>query len=611
MLALAVATLLFIAVNVVAGNALRGFRLDLTEGGLYTLSDGTRRTLQGIDEPVALRLYFSRNLGETVPRFAAYHARVRELLEQYVALAEGKLQLQLLDPEPFSEAEDRAVADGLQGVPVSAAGDLGYFGLAGSNSTDGHGVIPFLNMEREPFLEYDLTKLIHGLAHPDLPKLGLLSGIDVRTPMPGAAGRAGAASGLRILDQIREFFDLQELEPDVDAIPEGVGVLMLIAPARLGEDALRAVDRFVQNGGRVLAFLDPNTESAPPASAAGTEDAGAATAQRLLAAWGVRLVADKVAGDLDAARRVSTGSRSGGVGDYVAWLSLGQTAFDAGDPIMANIERINLASAGILEGVEAASTTMTPILVTGPRSMAIDVDRVRFMPDVAQLFREFRPSGQALVLAARVQGEAPAAFPGDAPAETAKRPITAIVVADVDMLYDRFWLTTADFFGEQVLIPNANNADFVINALEALTEGDALIGLRGRGTSYRPFTLIEEYRRDAERLYRAKEQELQDRLRALQQKVRGLQGAESEAKGEALVSAEAKAAIEQFRGEMLAVRRELRDVQHALRRDIDQLESWVKFFNIAAVPLAIFAGVVIVVLWRRLRPLGPGAARAT
>jgi ABC-type uncharacterized transport system involved in gliding motility auxiliary subunit len=135
--------------------------------------------------------------------------------------------------------------------------------------------------------------------------------------------------------------------------------------------------------------------------------------------------------------------------------------------------------------------------------------------------------------------------------------------------------------------------------------------LRGRGTSYRPFTLIEEYRRDAERLYRAKEQELQDRLRALQQKVRGLQGAESEAKGEALVSAEAKAAIEQFRGEMLAVRRELRDVQHALRRDIDQLESWVKFFNIAAVPLAIFAGVVIVVLWRRLRPRGPGAARAT
>ncbi len=602
LLGLAVGFVLFLAVNVAANGALRGVQLDLTGNRLYTLSEGTRRTLAAIDEPITLRLYFSKNLAKAAPRYAAYYARVRELLQRYAVLAKGKLRLHLLDPEPFSDAEDRAVADGLQGVPITEAGDLGYFGLAADNATDGRAVIGFFNLEREPFLEYDLTKLLYTLSKPALPKLGVISAL------PAAGGPFGAPQAEpMILGQLQDFFAVERLERDLAAVPDGIDVLLVLNPGRLGADVLRAVDVFVHDGGRALVFADPHLESAPAAGSENDEPPAGDLAA-LLAAWGVSMAADKVAGDLDAARRVSTGARGAMVGDYVAWLALGEGRFEASDPIFSNVERLNLASAGILEPIAGATTTIRPLLQTGPRAMAIDVDRIRFMPDLPQLLRNFQPTGKPLTLAARITGEATRAFADPPPPEAAqaaaaaaaRKPIDVIVVADADLLYDRFWVTSADFFGEQVLVPQANNADFVVNALENLSGSEALIGLRGRGSSYRPFTLIEAFRREAETQYRAKEQELQNRLRQLESELKGVRRGE-DGRAETLLSAEDKAAIERFRTEILGVRRELRDVQHALRRDIEGLESLAKVINIAAVPALVCLAGLALTLWRHAR----------
>ena len=599
---LAVGAVLFLAVNLFADVALRGHQLDLTESRLYTVSEGTKRTLAAIDEPISLRLYFSRNLGEAAPRYAAYYARVRELLQRYAGLAAGRITLQLLDPEPFSDAEDRAVADGMQGVPVTAAGDLGYFGLAAANATDGRATIPFFNLEREPFLEYDLTKLLYTLVKPELPKLGLIGSTALASAPPGLSANAGEPL---IFNQLNDFFEVERLDGELAAVPAGIDVLMVIAPEQLGEDALKAIDAFVRSGGRAMVFLDPVVESAqgaPPPEAA----AGELWAQ-ILAGWGVQMVPGKVAGDLDAARRVSTGARGAVLGDYVAWLTLGTQSFDREDPIFANVERLNLATAGILEPIAEAENGFAPVLTTGPRSMAIDVPDVRFMPDVARLLRTFVPSGKPLTLAARLTGmPAPAAegiTPTDPAAATAQpaKPIDVIVIADIDMLFDRFWVSAGEFFGEQVLVPSANNADFIANALENLSGSEALIGLRGRGTSYRPFTLIEAFRRDAELQYRAKEEQLQARLSELQGKLKGLNRGGERGSGEFLLSAEDKAAIDRFRGEILSVRRELRDVQHALRRDIEGLESTVKAANIAVVPAIVCLAAIVVAALRRTR----------
>ena len=159
---LGIAVLLFLAVNVFSNVALKAARLDLTDQQLYTLSEGTQKILESIEEPLTLRFYYSKKLATSLPGLNSYGQRVQELLEEFEQRAQGNLTLHVVDPEPFSEEEDRAVGYGLQGVPLDSNNTQFYFGLAGASSTDETETIPFFQLEREEFLEYDLAKIKSG-----------------------------------------------------------------------------------------------------------------------------------------------------------------------------------------------------------------------------------------------------------------------------------------------------------------------------------------------------------------------------------------------------------------------------------------------------------------
>lgn len=171
---LACIALLLVSTNVLAWRYLPQ-HFDLTTERLYTLSPETRATLAKIDEPITLRFFLSTRLSDALPAYDVYAQRVGELLDEYTAAAHGKIRLETYDPQPFSAAEDRAVALGLQGAPLNGKGDQVYFGLAGSNSTDDRQTIPFFARNRERLLEYDLTRLVHALAYPEGAGEGLIS----------------------------------------------------------------------------------------------------------------------------------------------------------------------------------------------------------------------------------------------------------------------------------------------------------------------------------------------------------------------------------------------------------------------------------------------------
>ena len=333
------AAVLFLAVNLAVNLSLRSAQVDLTERGLYTLSDGTRKVLTSLKEPITLRLYFTRALGEAYPGHQAYANRVRELLERYVNISGGKIRLEVKNPEAFSEVEDEAVTFGLQGLPYAQSGDLGYFGLAGTNSVDGKAVIPYFTTEREPFLEYDLTKMVYSLATLDRPIVGMVA----RLPVEG-----GFMMGQRpvpawaVISQIRELFDVRTMPAEFNSVPKEVGMLMLVHPKNLSDETLYAIDQFVMRGGRVLAFIDPNAETEMPSPQA---PAGPSDIDRLLKSWGVTFLKDKVVGDLQSARRVNV-RHEGQITqvDYVAWNSLDQRNLDTTDAVVADIRGINVGS---------------------------------------------------------------------------------------------------------------------------------------------------------------------------------------------------------------------------------------------------------------------------
>ena len=601
------AAVLFVAVNLVSGTWLNTARIDLTEGKAYSTSDQIKPVFAHIAEPIVVRVYFSAAIGEASARHAVFYQRVRDLLQQYSKLANGKLKVEYYNPQPFSDVEDRAVGFGLQGIPLGSGGEVGYFGLAATNSTDDQQVIPFFNLDREQFLEYDLTKLIYGLSQPNQPKVGLISTLPVMG-MPGGGNPFGGGGGgsppWAIMNQLKDFFDITQLEIDVKAIPKEISLLMLVQPSHLSPETTYAIDQFVMNGGKVLAFVDPNAETGGmQAPDAAPDFTGIA---KLMKSWGVQMVTGKVVGDMDAAMRVnmSSGPRPV-VADYVAWMQLHQSNLDRNDAITGDLRQINLGTPGALEKVQGATTTVAPLISTGPKSMRIDQDKVMGMPDVVALFRDFKPQNKPEVIALRITGATKSAYDtpplkDDGFLKESKQPIQVVVVADTDILTDRFWTESNSFFGQNVVTPNADNGNFVANALENLTGSPALSSLRGRGVQSRPFVLVDEIRRAAEQQYRQKEQTLTSRLDELQKKVDSMQG-QKDASGALVLSDADKATIENYRGDLLATRRELRDVQGALRRNIDALESTVKFINIGAVPLLFGLILIIAAAVRRRR----------
>ena len=631
---LALAVVLFFTVNVLSHVVFRSARFDLTEQRLYTLSDGSRNIVQGLEEPVTLRFYLSKKLAVELPGIQGYTNRVLELLQEYEQAAGGNLILHVIDPEPFSEEEDRAVGYGLPGVPLDQGNRQFYFGLVGTNATDDQELIPFFQQSREEFLEYDLTKLVYRLANPKQKVVGLLSTLPVNggppMPFPQAQGRAS----WMIMDSIRDVMDVKVLDKSVNDVPGDVDVLMIVHPKQLGDPTLYAVDQFVLRGGRAVIFVDPHSEAdrilPNPQNPMGMQGPRNSDLGRIFDAWGIELVEGRVVADLPLAKRVNFQKQSRvAVADYPVWIDLTPRQLNAEDVVTAKLPNLTMASAGILRKKEDSAIAWTPLVETDDQAMQIDAARLQFMPDVEGILRDYRAEGETLVLAARLTGKVKTAFPdGRPPAGEAEEPenaednkdfkqlphltesaepINVIVVADTDMLQDRFWVQVQNFLGQRIGIPISANNDFVTNALDNLTGSHDLISVRNRGSFSRPFTLVRAIQQEAEARFRQKEQVLQQRLKDTERKIQELQS-RKEDQTTVILSAEQEAALEVFRQELVTTRKELRTVQHELQKNIDSLENVVKFVNIGLMPLVIAVGGAVVGAWnvrRRLRGTEP------
>jgi len=612
---LVVAIALFLGINIIANQTLTRQRLDVTKDGLHTLSDGTRNILNQIDEPITIRYYFSAKQFASVPEFATYGKRVRDLLDEYVAASGGKIQLLVFDPEPFSETEDQAAGFGMEPVPLNASGERGFLGLVGTNSTDDEIPIPMMSPEREGSLEYDLTKMVYSLSNPKKRVIGLLTGLPVVSNQPDPTTGQMASREWGVITLLREVYDVKELDEKNPKIDDEIDTLVIIHPKEFSDKALYTIDQFVIKGGRAIVFVDPLAEEDRPErnpNAPMAMPEMSSNLEPIFEKWGVSVATDKVAADIDAAVRVSFRSDSGpSEVEYLPWLQLTGDSLNQDDFVTNELNSINVGSSGALVATEDATTTLTPLIQTGPNSGLIERDAIIFVRDPAALLESFEPSGGRITVAARVSGIVETAFPDGmplteeesrAPADAdfvakSAAPINVIVVADTDILADRFWVRFQNFLGMQMPQAFANNADFLINSIDNLGGNDDLISLRSRGEYARPFVVVQQIRRDAEAQFRDQERALQEKLKEAEAKLQQLQGQRDDG-GEYMLSPEQRNEINSFRKEQLKTRKELRAVQHDLRKNIEKLGSMLKFINIGLIPILISIFAIGISIYR-------------
>ncbi len=703
--AVSVAIVLFVAINLGVAR-ITGARIDLTEDKLYTLSDGTRRILENLEQPITLEFYYSRRLGDNAPVYGNYALRVRSMLREFATAANGRIRLVERDPVPFSEIEDDAVEAGLQGIPLDESGEKVYFGLAGRAGKT-RQAIPFFQIERETFLEYDLARLISTLENPRKKVVGLWTSQpmfgDVRAQMQGLPTTPWV-----LVDLLKQQFEVRTVYVGED-VTDDIDVLLISHPAGLDDKDLYAIEQYLFRGGRALIFLDPFNEGSIPLRFSMAPVPESSDIKKLTDAWGIEIDENKLVADLKLARLVNAGTDKELIpAPYLTWLSLKDENISDDDVVTADIGRINMASAGTIKVKKDSPLKVEPLLFTSRQSQEIDPKAVaKDPPDIRGILERFKPSGKVMVLGARLTGMVKTAFPDGPPKdedkandeekkdesaaekdsqdesggktdatgteETAEkatqpatgsesasgetrgapssksaqgdeaadaegngkndaaktvaktrpdgetsgedgtadedeeqkaedgkpkqkphlaepiRPINVILVADADMLADPFWVQVREFFGARVPVPFANNADFVLNAIENLSGSPDLIGLRSRGTTQRPFTKVAELQFRAQQKFKTEEQRLRRKLEETQKKLDELRRKESAGKeaAKSALSEEQRAEIEKFTKELLATRKELRRVQLALRQDIDTLRNRLAFANIGLIPMLV------------------------
>jgi ABC-type uncharacterized transport system involved in gliding motility auxiliary subunit len=613
--------LLFVGLTLLFQHALRGWRLDLTQNHLYTTAPGTDRILAAIKEPINLYFFFSKKTAAQVPQLNAYGVRVQEFLEELADRSNGKVKLHVVDPQPSSEDEDRASELGVRGTPIGTAGTL-YFGLAGTNSVDGHQAIEFFDPQKEEFLEYDVVKLIYQLANPKKPVIAWLSGIPMTASFDQQTGQM--REPWMTYTQAQQLFDVRPLPPTADKIDPDVNVLVLVHPKNLSPAAQFAIDQYALRGGHIVAFVDPLAE-ADQSGADPQNPLAAMTADKssqlgnLLTAWGVKFNPHEVIGDRGHALSVSTRQGAAPV-MHLGILGLDRSSMASRDVITAGLSEVNLETAGYLEPVPNSGVKFEPLLQSSTQAAPLPTQKFAALFDPSTLLDGFKPTGKRYTIAARVSGNVKTAFPGGPPTgvtlpagqsalKQSAKPLHLVVFADTDMLSDFLWVHEQNFFGQRLAQAFASNNDMLMNTLDNMAGSTDLISVRGRATYTRPFERVEALRRSADERFRAKEQELQAQLRDTEDKLTALQTKRND-KSSIILSPEQEKELDHFQQEKLRIRKELRAVQAGLNEDINSLGMELKILNIVVVPLVFACAALLLALWRRRRRQQSAAARS-
>ncbi len=591
-----------IVANAIIGQV-SGFRVDMTQENLYTLSEGTRRMLSELEREVGLKFYYSRS-GENTPiPIKQYAQRIEDLLHEYESLSNGNVILEVFDPKPDSDEEEWAQKYGLTAQGLSMFGGPSfYFGIVAVSGAN-EASIPFLDPGAEPRLEYLVTRLVYEVARTDKPKLGIMSSLPVMgaQAMPyGPQPQQGAPKWV-FVRELENMYDLVEVDMKIDTIPEDITALIVVHPKGLEDKTTYAIDQFVMQGGKLLLFVDPMCMSDPSSSGGQFGPMQSASdLNKLTGAWGLETEASKVVGDLNAATQLNVGG--GSVDRIITWLSLRGDQINREEISTSMLEFVMMPFPSAWKGEPADGLTMTVLAHTSDNAGLLNTFQAM---GASGAMIEGLEKMDSTPLIARLQGSFRSAFPDGPPAdsgdesekgETAGPPeahlneseadTVVILVSDADMLADQYTVRTMNFFGQQIAEPINDNLNMLQNFAEQLSGSDALIGLRSRGTYQRPFTRVNDMEEAAQERWKLEEQKLQSEVQDVQRRIGELQRGKDEDQ-KMILSPEQQAEIKEFNEKLFETRQDLKEVRKNLRKDIESLGVKLKVMNIAAVPLLI------------------------
>ena len=572
--------LLFLSFNFIINKVNFNIGIDFTSTKTFTLSKGTKNVLTNIEEPLKIEFIYSRSLSKNIPIIQNYATQIEGLLNRYESLAKGKIDFQIIEPEPYSDQEDYVERYGVQGFPVGLEGSNIYFGLIATNTTDDLEIIPFFDPSKGGSLEKQLTDIVYKLNRVEKPKIGLLTQVETKSPNPNIPLQGEYI----IFEQLENYYDIEYLSPTAE-IFENIDLLVVYHPAEISENTEYAIEQFILRGGKTLIFVDPYFEKDDYTDKT-------STLNNVLKTLNINYV-DRVILDGTQATRLQTQQN---ISDSTSlqtllklnWPEVRTDFINQQEDISNGLSLVRLISpGGLMKLEEESQTTYSSILSSSELTMDLSIQEVQ---DPIELINNFNPTGIIYDFAVKVGGMAQSNFDNfegkySDHISQSQENINVIVFSDADFIRGPYWARVQKFLNSTVIEESSDNGTLVSNIMDVMTGFDDFIDLRNKETPFRPFTVVQKLQAEAEKQYLGQEQELQQKLDLTLQEIKNLSGGRDNENVQLSENQMEELAL--FQLEVERTRKELREVRRNLNKDIDALANKINVLNTFLIPIIL------------------------
>ena len=581
--------ILFLSFNYIVQKINFNLGIDFTSNKTFTLSNGTKRVIDEIDEPIKINFVYSRNLSKNIPIIQNYANQVQGLLNRYSDLASGKIELSFIEPEPYSDDEDYVNRYGIQGFPIDQEGSKIYFGMIASNTTDDIEVVSFFDPSKAATLEKQLTDIVYKLNRSKKPMIGFLSWVDTATPMiPN--NQLGQVE-YTILEELSYFYDFEFLDTDVESF-EDIDLLFVYHPSDITDKTEYAIEQFILEGGETVIFLDPFFEKNDHSNK--TSDL-----TNILKTLNINYNSNVILDGAQATRLQTQQNISDNTSLQTIlklnWPEVRGQFINQSEEIGNGLSLIRLVSAGGLAPLnEESEISYIPLISSSEVTMDLPMREVH---DPIKLINNFKPTGITYDFGVKLSGKTSSSFNEfefirEDHIDSSVKDINVVLFSDADFIRNAFWARIQKFLDTNVIEATSDNGTLVTNVLDSMTGYDEFIDLRNKEAPFRPFVVVQKLQAEAEQKYLGQEQELQAQLDETLVKIQNLSGgrdAES-------VNLTDKQLMElaDFQLEVERKRQQLREVRRNLSKNIDRLANQINILNTFLIPILLILLMFII-----------------
>tara|TARA_Y100000588_G_scaffold66422_2_gene66848 strand:+ start:2624 stop:4507 length:1884 start_codon:yes stop_codon:yes gene_type:complete len=612
--------LILILTNMFA--SLFSWKIDLTSGKIFTLSQGSQQLAAQLEEPVDFVFYFSRTVEDLPISFKNYGTRVEEMLRQFEAASKGMIHLNIINPKPDTEEEEAAMQASISGNPMSN-GETLFFGLT-MTQADNQETIQVFDYRKESSLEYDIAKALYTVQQWDKPTIGLISGLPIVGTPQFFPGQQPQSQDWVFVEQLRQTFEFSEIN-SADDWPAVVDVLMVVHPQNLDEQMLFEIDQHIMAGNPTFIALDPSSYfmkanqnqqqmmmGQPPQGV--TSSLG-----QLFTAYGIEFSEMEMLVDNNYAARVQ--SQGGTPMQMPTWLNLTEEAVNQDEFIMSQLDSLLFVESGTFGKTEDSELEIIPLIQSSGDAGTIFAMLANQIANPLQLTNNMNKSDSPETIAGFVRGNLKTAFPDGRPLEPPEEgeeapppfaaddtdslkesnaPCNLFVVTDTDWMQDQFSTRRLNFMGVSAVQPLNDNLNLLTNAVEFMSGSQELISIRPKGNSIRPFIVVDEIEKQAQVEYQQKLDALNQEVQGFETRIRELQTQQGGGNS-IIITPELQAEIAELNKNAAAKRSERREVRKKLREKVESLNFTLALANLAIVPCAVFVLGVIFFIRRHHR----------